>query len=276
MTITAGGQPGSGSRVDFSDDLDLGTANAFEGGVNLRLGPHELGVRYDPSSFHGDATLDRTIVFHGATYPAGDRVSSDVSIDFIIPEYDYRFWSLNGTDLRGGIRGYIWTFDSELKGFGPWGCTRREPEFHARPPGRLLHAGGLLAQLEDLGDGGRRSHRIGPLRGRLRSRNRILPIRRSRGVEPRLPLASHGISRNDEPWSAHRKWSSSFSFGAILGVNSARPHLSVKPGVRGGVYRACSALRVQIADFGSTAANSGKARMDHIQSQELSGVLSAI
>jgi hypothetical protein len=136
MTITAGGQPGSGSRVDFSDDLDLGTANAFEGGVNLRLGPHELGVRYDPSSFHGDATLDRTIVFHGATYPAGDRVSSDVSIDFIIPEYDYRFWSLNGTDLRGGIRGYIWTFDSELRASGAGGVLDESRSFtHALPAG---------------------------------------------------------------------------------------------------------------------------------------------
>jgi hypothetical protein len=38
MTITAGGQAGSGSRVDFSDDLDHGTANAFEGGVSVLLG----------------------------------------------------------------------------------------------------------------------------------------------------------------------------------------------------------------------------------------------
>jgi hypothetical protein len=136
MTITAGGRPGSGGRVDFSRDLDLGTANAFEGGLSLLLESHELGVRYDPSSFHGDATLDRTIVYHGATYPAGERVSSDVSLDFVIPEYSYRFWNLDGADLRAGIRGYIWTFGSELKGSGPGGVLDESRSFtHALPAG---------------------------------------------------------------------------------------------------------------------------------------------
>jgi len=136
MTITAGGQPGSGSRLDFSEDLDLGTANAFEGGLSVLLGRHELGVRYDPSSFHGDATLDRTIVFHGATYPTSERVSSDVSLDFVIPEYSYRFWSLDGADLHAGIRGYVWTFDSELKGSGPGGVLDESRRFtHALPAG---------------------------------------------------------------------------------------------------------------------------------------------
>src|SRR5262249_35752188 len=74
MTITAGGQPGSGSRIDVSTDLDLGTTNAFEGGARVSLGRHELAVRYDPSSFHGDATLHRPIVFHDATYPEGEHV----------------------------------------------------------------------------------------------------------------------------------------------------------------------------------------------------------
>jgi hypothetical protein len=122
--------------VDFSDDLNLGTANAFEGGVIVLLGPHELGVRYDPSSFHGDATLDRTIVFNGATYLTGERVSSDVSINFVIPEYGYRIWSLDGADLRAGIRGYIWTFDSDLRGSGPGGVLDESRSFtHALPAG---------------------------------------------------------------------------------------------------------------------------------------------
>ena len=136
MTITAGGQPGSGSRVDFSDDLDLGTVNAFEGGISVLLGRHELGARYDPSSFHGDATLDRTIVFHGTTYPTGERASSDVSLDFAIPEYSYRLWSLDGADLQAGIRGYIWTFDAELRGSGSGGGLDENRSFtHALPAG---------------------------------------------------------------------------------------------------------------------------------------------
>ena len=136
MTITAGGLRGSGSLVDFSRDLDLGTANAFEGGVSLMLGPHELGVRYDPNSFHGDTTLDRTIVYHGATYPLGARVSSDVSIDFVIPEYGYRLWHLAAADLQAGIRGYIWTFDSEIRGSGLGGELDESRSFtHALPAG---------------------------------------------------------------------------------------------------------------------------------------------
>ena len=159
LTITAGGQPGSGSRIDVSSDLDLGTANAFEGGARVSLGRHELAIRYDPSSFHGDATLHRPIVFHGATYPAGEQVSSDVSLKFVIPEYGYRMWGAANVYSRGGIRGYIWTLDSELKGTGPGGALDESRSFtHALPAGfftlqgawgdlRLggTAAGGLLA-----------------------------------------------------------------------------------------------------------------------------------
>ncbi len=136
MTITAGGKPGSGSRIDVSNDLDVGTTNAFEGGARVSLGRHELAVRYDPSSFHGEATLARPVVYHGTTYPAGEQVSSDVSLDFVIPEYGYRLWSAAVADLRGGIRGYIWTFDSELKGTGPGGVLDQSRSFtHAVPAG---------------------------------------------------------------------------------------------------------------------------------------------
>jgi hypothetical protein len=159
ITITAGGQPGSGSRIDVSSDLDLGTTNAFEGGARVSLGRHELAIRYDPSSFHGDTTLQRPIVYHGTTYPVGEQVSSDVSLDFVIPEYGYRLWSAAMADLRGGLRGYIWTFDSELKSTGPAGALDESRSFtHALPAGffslqgawgdfrlRGTAAGGLLA-----------------------------------------------------------------------------------------------------------------------------------
>ena len=136
ITITAGGQPGSGGRIDVSSDLDLGTANAFEGGARVSLGRHELAIRYDPSSFQGDTTLQRPFVYHGTTYPAGERVSSDVSLDLVIPEYGYRLWSAAVADLRGGIRGYIWAFDSELKGTGPGGVLDQSRGFtHALPAG---------------------------------------------------------------------------------------------------------------------------------------------
>ena len=218
MTITAGGQPGSGSRVDLSDDLDLGTTNAFEGGVNVLLGRHELGVRYDPSSFHGDTTLDRAIVFHGATYPAGERVSSDVSIDFVIPEYSYRFWSLDGADLHAGIRGYVWTFDSELRGSGPGGVLDESRSFtHALPAGFF-----------SLTDSWRSWRISGTVAGGLVASDRYVAdfeagvgYRLFEGhleLEGRLPLASHGIPRDNKPWSANRKWAPSFSLGAIFSV----------------------------------------------------------
>jgi hypothetical protein len=154
MTITAGGHPGSGSRIDVSSDLDLGTTNAFEGGARVSIGRHELAVRYDPSSFQGDATLNRPFVYHGTTYPAGERVSSDVSLDFVIPEYGYRLWSAAVADLRSGIRGYIWTIDSELKGTGPGGVLDQSRGFtHALPAGFFalegawgdLRVGGTMA-----------------------------------------------------------------------------------------------------------------------------------
>lgn len=57
IEITAGGWPGSASRIDVADDLKLGSADTSKGGLELLLGNHRPGVLYEPTSFHGDTTL---------------------------------------------------------------------------------------------------------------------------------------------------------------------------------------------------------------------------
>jgi hypothetical protein len=143
MTITAGGRTGSGSQIDLSSDLGLSTANAVEGGVAAYFGDHRIAIRYDPTSFHGDASLDHPITYHGTIYPAGARVSSDVSLNFVIPQYDYRLWSAGNTDLRAGVRGYVWTLDSELDGSSAGGNLQESRRFtHFLPAGLIALEGG--------------------------------------------------------------------------------------------------------------------------------------
>lgn len=138
MTITAGGRPGSGSRIDLSSDLDAGAADSVAGGLALSAGPHELAFRYHPASFHGEAVLRRDLVFHGATYPAGERVKSDVALDLAIPEYAYRLPSPRGAGFHVGLRGYVWTFAAELRGTGRSGRLDESRRFtHFLPAGTV-------------------------------------------------------------------------------------------------------------------------------------------
>ena len=138
VTITLGGRTGSGSRIDFARDLDLGATNSFEGGLALDYGNHQIAVRYDPTLFHGDASLGQPVVHHGTTFPAGARVSSDVDVALVLPQYEYRAWSSADTALQAGFRGYIWTFDSELNSTGAEGVLHESRQFtHFLPAGIL-------------------------------------------------------------------------------------------------------------------------------------------
>ena len=116
ITITEGGRPGSGTRIDLSDDLDVGAADVGGGRFGAEIGRHRLSVSYEPLSASGDATLRSSIVFHGIEYPAGERVRSDVGLRSIVPRYDYTLLDSAAATLRAGLAAYVWTFDAEMRG----------------------------------------------------------------------------------------------------------------------------------------------------------------
>jgi hypothetical protein len=71
-------------------------------------------------------------VFHGATYPAGSHVDSDVDLSFYKLGYSYRVLGTSAWSLRPGLSGYVWTFDGHLTGEGA-GLNQRRSFTHVLP-----------------------------------------------------------------------------------------------------------------------------------------------
>ncbi len=118
IEITQGGQPGSGSKINLSRDLDLGVGQIGGGGGEIALGRHGLALFYEPFFFDGQVALDRAVTFHGSTYPAGTQVSSHVGFDLWRIGYDYAVQTKPTQPLRVGLRLLIWDFDARLQGNG--------------------------------------------------------------------------------------------------------------------------------------------------------------
>jgi hypothetical protein len=120
VLITAGGRPGSGSRVDTQDDLSLDDGDGFEVGASVGYGRHRVFLAYESDSFSGSSVLDRTIVYRGATYPAGEHVDSDLELTFWKLGYDYAFvgdpTAKSGLTMRGGVAAWLWDYDGRLQG----------------------------------------------------------------------------------------------------------------------------------------------------------------
>ena len=116
MFITRGGEPGSAQTLNLCDDLDLERGNAWLAGVDVRLDRHRARFAYEDLSFSGTNTFDRSRVYHGVTYPAGERVESDVSLRLFEAGYEYQVLGGDRANVWAGVSGWVWTFDSQLKG----------------------------------------------------------------------------------------------------------------------------------------------------------------
>jgi hypothetical protein len=194
MTITEGGRSGSGTRIDLSDDLDLGAANVGEGRIGGEIASHRLSLGYEPLSVTGEATLGRSVVFHGVEFPAAERVQSEIDLRSIVPRYDYMLLDSPTARLRAGLGAYVWTFEAKMRGSS--GDTSRSFT-HVLPlvplESEVPFGPWSVAATASFG-----TSRYGPLRGRGRSRavtpdHVLVPCRR------RLPLAGFRIPRDDEP-----------------------------------------------------------------------------
>jgi hypothetical protein len=84
--------------------------------VDVRLDRHRVRLAYEDLSFSGTTTFDRSRVYHGVTYPAGERVESDVSLRLLEAGYDYEVVGGDRTNVWAGVAGWVWTFDSKLQG----------------------------------------------------------------------------------------------------------------------------------------------------------------
>jgi hypothetical protein len=118
MRITLGGEPLTGTTIDLRDDLDLDPALAYGLRAAVAWRDHRVRLAYEPVTFSGEATLPRAVVFHGQTYPAGERVEAEVRTDFVIAGYEHRVACSRRAEAWAGVAGYLWEFDSRLEGEG--------------------------------------------------------------------------------------------------------------------------------------------------------------
>ncbi|HSS63462.1 MAG TPA: hypothetical protein VLS27_03450 [Gammaproteobacteria bacterium] len=77
----AGENGGSGTRVDFENDLNFDDSQDVFAEAAVQLGPFRLSGGYLPLEFSGNGAINRNITFDGQTFTAGANVASDVEID---------------------------------------------------------------------------------------------------------------------------------------------------------------------------------------------------
>jgi len=115
VTITQGGAPGSGTRLDLRDDLDLDGSTTLELAGDVELAGVRAGLAWLPLSFDGAETLDRAETFHGTTFPAGSRVKSELDLPTWRLRVDAPLLDDGRGALRAGLGAYWWTLDMELR-----------------------------------------------------------------------------------------------------------------------------------------------------------------
>ncbi len=138
LLIIKGGKPGSGERINVREDLNLEADQVPEAGFGFSPRDHRLGFEYLPLRFKGKDTLSEPLVFHGANYPTGTRVNSDLDYNFYSFRYDYRVLRADLGDLRVGFQGYYWVFDSRIKGSAPGATFDEHRGFSSFYPAGIL------------------------------------------------------------------------------------------------------------------------------------------
>jgi len=118
MAITAGSKPGTATETRLDEDLGLDGDYQWTARLDVQAGKHRIGVEYLPIQLSGSTLSNDDFTFHGATYPAGDKISSDLGLTTWIARYDYQITANKKTadSLRIGIDGWLWDFDSQVKG----------------------------------------------------------------------------------------------------------------------------------------------------------------
>lgn len=114
LFVTRGGKPGSASTFDVKT-LEVELESSAQASASIHIGDHRVGFEYLPMSGEGNTTLREPLIFHAKTYPAGADVESRIDFDVWAMQYDYRLIHEPEADLRLGLGGYYWSFDSELK-----------------------------------------------------------------------------------------------------------------------------------------------------------------
>jgi hypothetical protein len=114
VLITKASQPGTGTTTSLRRDLGLHRDDTFGGGIDLDLGPQRIAFDYSDFALRGDAIARKSFVFHGQTYPAGDRVVSNLEVPTGKLEWSYAVWRRKKSSWHVGLGARLWTFDLKV------------------------------------------------------------------------------------------------------------------------------------------------------------------
>jgi hypothetical protein len=114
VRITQGGTPGSGTRLELVDDLDMNGEEQFELAAGVEIGAGRLDLAWLPLHFDGEERLDQDEVFRGTLFPAGDRVESDLSLETWRLRLDAALLASGEGELRFGAGAYWWQLELKM------------------------------------------------------------------------------------------------------------------------------------------------------------------
>ncbi len=116
LDIEAGSQPATSTHAGLSDQLGLDSDRELLWNASLDMGEHRFGIEYIPLGFSGSNDITRGYQFHGASYPKGDRVSSDLDLTTWALKWDYAFSKEKDTAdaFRVGLGAWWWNLDTHV------------------------------------------------------------------------------------------------------------------------------------------------------------------
>jgi len=115
LKITQGGQPGSGTRMELVNDLDLEPGDQGNLAADVDFGPVRIGLEWLPLWFEGREELDEGLVFRGTTFPEDTRLETELELQTFRLRIDTPIVERDGAVLRGGLGLYYWDLDIELE-----------------------------------------------------------------------------------------------------------------------------------------------------------------
>ncbi len=102
--IPAGGRPGSGSRVDLTNDLGVDQADVTNIVLDSVIGENHLVdfgyMRFSPTGF---AKVKRSFIFQNRTYSKGTELETKLDFNWLYLAYGYKLLSANGLFLAPAI-----------------------------------------------------------------------------------------------------------------------------------------------------------------------------
>ena len=122
VQVPSGGEPGTtSSHRPTLRELGIDDTGPGDFWVNVSHDPHGLYLGGRLIHLGSDSTLDRTLVSHGVTFPAGSRLDAEVKFDWYRMGYRYHLpldWGAHTIDLYPSIGATFLDFRYRLESRG--------------------------------------------------------------------------------------------------------------------------------------------------------------